>query len=113
MPTRPPRAGTQPQERPLGAYANLRAPRPLDRHHNLYVPSPCFEATCHRYPLPDPPTTLYARRTVATCPAACSARRKRTILVPRHSNSPRLPPRTTRRPHYGHMMGRPGAIHLQ
>jgi hypothetical protein len=58
VPTRPPRARTQPQLRPLGAYANLRAPRPPDRHHNLYVPSPCFETIGHRYPLPDPPTAL-------------------------------------------------------
>jgi hypothetical protein len=112
VPTRPPRARTQPQEMPLGADANLRAPRPPDRHHNLNVPSPCFETTCHRYPLPDPPTTLYTRRTVATCPAARSARRKSTIHVPRHSSSPILPPRTARRPRYAHKMGRPGATHL-
>jgi hypothetical protein len=40
VPTRPPRTRTHPQERPLGAYANLRAPRPPNRRHNLYFPSP-------------------------------------------------------------------------
>jgi hypothetical protein len=112
VPTRPPRTRTQPQERPLAAYANLRAPRPPDRHYNLYVPSPCFETTCHRYPLPDPPTTRCTRRPVATGPAARSDRRKSTIHVPRHSSSPILPPRSARRPRYAHMMGRPGATHL-
>jgi hypothetical protein len=78
VPTRPPRARTQPQERPLGAYTNLLAPRPPDRHHNLlHVPSPYFEATCHRYPLPNPPTTLCTRRTVATSPAAARSARRR------------------------------------
>jgi hypothetical protein len=83
-----------------------------DRHHNLYVPSPCFEATCNRYPLPDLPTALCTLRTVATTAAARSARQKSTIHVPRHSSSPLLPPRTPRHPRYAHMMGRPGATHL-
>jgi hypothetical protein len=104
--------GRNPKKGHWGPTQNLRAPRPPYRHHNLYVPSPCFETTCHRYPLPDPPTTLYTRRTGATCPAARSVRRKSTMHVPRHSASPILPPRTARRPRYAHMMGRPGATHL-
>jgi hypothetical protein len=53
VPTRPPHARTQPREGPLGAYTNLRAPRPLDRHYNLYLLSPSFETTHHCYPLLD------------------------------------------------------------
>jgi hypothetical protein len=90
----------------------MRTPRPPNRHHNLYFASPCLETTRHCYPLPDPTATLCRRRTLVACPTARSARRKSATPIPRHPGSPLLPPRTTRRPRYEHMMGRTGATHL-
>jgi hypothetical protein len=112
VPTRPPRTRTQSQERPLGAYTNMRAPRTQDRHHNLYFPSPSLEASSHCYALPNPIATLCTRRPLATCPTTRKARRKSAVPLPRHSSRPLLPPRTARRPRYAHMMGRTGTTHL-
>jgi hypothetical protein len=74
VPTRPPRARTQPQERPLGAYTKLRAPRPPCRHYNLYLPSPYFETARHCHLQPEPTATRYTRRPMATSPTTCPTR---------------------------------------
>jgi hypothetical protein len=84
VPTRPPRARTQLQERPPGAYISLRAPRPPHRDYNLYLPSPHLATTRHCNPRPDRNETLYTRRPMATSHVARSTRWKSTIPLPRH-----------------------------
>jgi hypothetical protein len=114
LPTRPPRVRTQSQERQLGAYTSLRAPRHADRHYNLYLPSPSFETTRHCYPLPGPIATLCTRRPLATCPTTRRTRRKSVVPLPprTHPGGSLLPPRTTRLPRNSDMMGKTGKTHL-
>jgi hypothetical protein len=112
VPTRPPRARTQPQERPQGPYTNMRAPRPPDRHYNLYLRSPYFKTTRHCNPLPDPTKTLCTRRPMVASPTTRNTRWESIIPLPCHPGGSLLAPLTARRPRYTSGMVRTGKTHL-